>query len=260
MVVDCHTHIKCVGRENLDVSEHIEATEVVDKCIVLASPDDDPDKANAQLSEYVAKYDQKMVGFAFLNPLTDPVSPRALKSATEKLGLKGIVLYCSQTGFHPAHSMAYQFYESAQELALPVFFHNSPVGPAGFLEYAQPFLLDEIARSFPSLKIVIGNMGRPFVEQTLCLLAKHKNVFGDLSIKPANVWEVYNLVLAAQEQAVLDKLLFGSAFPAARAQQCIETLLGFNRLLGTANLPTVPRENMQNIIERDTLKLLGIEK
>jgi len=246
--------------ENLDVSEHIEASEVVDKCIVLAYPDDDPDKANAQLSEYVAKYDQKMVGFAIINPLTDNVSPRALKSITEKLGFKGIVLYCSQTGFHPAHSMAYQLYESAQELALPVFFHNSPVGPAGFLEYAQPFLLDEIARSFPSLKIVIGNMGRPFVEQTLCLLAKHKNVFGDLSIKPGNVWEVYNLVLAAQEQAVLEKLLFGSAFPAARAQQCIETLLGFNRLLGTANLPTVPRENMQNIIERDTLKLLGIEK
>ena len=246
--------------ENLDISEHIEATEVVDKCIVLASPDDDPEKANAQLSEYVAKYDQKMVGFAFLNPLTDPVSPRALKSSTEKLGLKGIVLYCSQTGFHPAHSLACRLYESAQELNLPIFFHNSPVGPAGFLEFAQPFLLDEIARSFPSLKIVIGNMGRPFTEQTLCLLAKQPNVFGDLSIKPGSVWEVYNLIFAAQEQAVLDKLLFGSAFPYARAQQCIETLLGFNRLLGAADLPTVPRENMQNIIERDTLKLLGIEK
>ncbi len=259
MVVDCHTHIKYTGRENLDLSEHIEAAEVVDKCIVLASPDDDPDQANGQLSEYVGKYDQKMVGFAFLNPLTDLVSPKALKSATEKLGLKGIVLYCSQTGFHPAHSRAMQLYESAQELALPVFFHNSPVGSAGFLEYARPFLIDEIARTFPSLKIVIGNMGRPFVEQTLCLLAKHPNVFGDLSIKPGNVWEVYNLVVAAREQGVMDKLLFGSAFPAARAQQCIETLLGFNRLLGTANLPTVPRENIQHIIERDALAMLGIK-
>jgi predicted TIM-barrel fold metal-dependent hydrolase len=259
MVVDCHTHIKCAGRENLDISEHIEAAEVVDKCIILAAPDDDPDKANGQLSEYVGKYDQKMVGFVFLNPLTDPVSPRALKSATEKRGLKGVVLYCSQTGFHPAHSLVFQLYESAQELALPVFFHNSPVGPGGFLEFAQPVLLDEIARTFPSLKIIIGNMGRPFAEQTFCLLAKHQNVFGDLSINPSNVWEVYNLVVAAHEQGVMDKLLFGSAFPAARAQQCIETLLGFNRLLGATNLPTVPREDIQRIIERDTLKLLGIK-
>ncbi len=259
MVVDCHTHIKCAGFENLDVSEHIEAAEVVDKCIVLASPDDDPEQANAQLSEYVAKYSDKMLGFAYLNPLTDNLSPRALKSVTEKLGLKGIVLYCSQTGFHPAHSKAFRLYESAQELALPVFFHNIPFGPGAFLEYARPFLLDEIARTFPSLKIIIANMGRPFVEQTLCLLEKHPNVFGDLSVKPGRTWDVYNLVVAAHEQNVLDKLLFGSAFPAARAQQCIETLLGFNRLLGTAELPTVPRENIQRIIERDSLKLLGIE-
>lgn len=260
MVVDCHTHIKYAGFEKLDVSEHIEAAEVVDKCIVLASPDDDPEQANAQLSEYVAKYSDKMLGFAFVNPLTDNLSTRALKSVTEKFGLKGIVLYCSQTGFHPAHSRAMQLYESAQELTLPVFFHNSPIGPDDFLEYARPLLLDEIARKFPTLKIIIANMGRPFVEQTLCLLEKHPNVFGDLSVIPGRIWEVYNLVVAAHELAVLDKLLFGSAFPAARAQQCIEMLLGFNRLFGTANLPTVPRENIQRIIERDTLKLLGIEQ
>ena len=259
MVVDCHTHIKCAAKENLDVSEHIEAAEVVDKCIVLAAPDNNPEQANVNLSEYVGKYNQKMLGFACINPLTDNVSTRGLKSVTEKLGLKGIVLYCSQGSFHPAHTLAYRLYESAQELALPVFFHNSPVGPNGFLEFAQPVHLDEIARSFPALKIIIGNMGRPFVEQTLCLLAKHQNVFGDLSVNPDNPWDVFNLVVSAHEQQVFDKLLFGSAFPAARAQQCIETLLGFNRLIGSANLPTVPRENIQQIIERDTLKLLGIE-
>ena len=58
----------------------------------------------------------------------------------------------------------------------------------------------------------------------------------------------------------MDKLLFGSAFPAARAQQCMETLLGFNQMLAGSNLPIVPRGNMQRIIERETLKVLGIEK
>jgi hypothetical protein len=40
----------------------------------------------------------------------------------------------------------------------------------------------------------------------------------------------------------------------------METLLGFNKLLADTNLPTVPRGTIQNIIERDALKLLGIEK
>jgi len=66
-------------------------------------------------------------------------------------------------------------------------------------------------------------------------------------------------VVAANEQGVMDKLLFGSGFPLSTAGPCIETLLGFNMLLADTNLPTVPRDNIKNIIERDTLGLLGIK-
>ena len=72
-------------------------------------------------------------------------------------------------------------------------------------------------------------------------------------------WQTYNIVVAAYEHGVMDKLLFGSGFPSASAGECIETLLGFNMLLADTNLPTVPRVNMRNIIERDTLELLGIK-
>ena len=68
------------------------------------------------------------------------------------------------------------------------------------------------------------------------------------------------MVVAAQEYGVMDKLLFGSGFPAGSAGESIETLLGFNKLLADTNLPTVPRDNIRSIIERDTLGLLGIDK
>ncbi|MBN2020395.1 MAG: amidohydrolase family protein [Sedimentisphaerales bacterium] len=259
MIVDCHTHIRFTAQDNLDLSEHIEAAQVVDKCIVLAGCDGPPAQVNARLSGYVAKYPNKMVGFAVFNPLSDAASPRNLKALTEKLMLKGLVLYCSHFHFHPAHTLAMMAYEAAQQLKIPVFFHNSPQDPDANLEFAQPLILDEVARTFPDLKIIIGNMGNPFVEQTICLLSKHQNVFADLSVNPGNLWQVYNTVIAASEQAVLDKLLFGSAFPDARPQQCIETLLGFNKIIAGDFLPKVPRENIQEIIERDSLKLLGIE-
>ena len=153
-----------------------------------------------------------------------------------------------------------RFYESAQELGLAVFFHNSGHSePEAVLDYAQPYLLDEVARTFPALKMVVGAMGMPFLEQTLCLVAKHKNVYADLTISPSSVWQVYNVVVAAHEHGVMDKLLFGSGFPSGKAGECMETLLGFNKLLGDTNLPTVPRGDIRNIIERDTLKLLGIK-
>ncbi len=126
------------------------------------------------------------------------------------------------------------------------------------MEYAQPYLLDEVARAYPDLKIVIGNMGVPFVEQTLAMVSKHQNVFADLTIRPSKVWQTYNIVVAAYEQGVMDKLLFGSGSPLGSASECIETLLGFNMLLADTKLPTVPRGSIRNVIERDSLELLGI--
>ncbi len=259
MIVDCHTHIGAADSD-AGTSEHLTAAETVDVCIVLAEPEDSGRQVNNRLSEYVAEHRGKMVGFAFVDPTKDSVSVKDVTSLTGKLGLKGAVLYCCACGFHPAHSRAMQFYESACELGLPVFFHNGGAfGTDAVLDYAQPYLLDEVARTFPALKIIVGTMGMPFVEQTLCLAAKHENVYADLTIEPGNVWQVYNMVVAAHEHGVMDKLLFGSGYPVGNVQQCMETLLGFNKLLADTNLPTVPRGAIQNIIERDTLELLGIE-
>jgi len=260
MIVDCHTHVK-ITTDDILTSEHLTAAETVDVCIVLASAEGVREKVNKTLSEYVNKHKEKLVGFAVVEPGKDKININVLKSIKDKLGLKGVVLYCSAHGFHPAHTKAMRFYEFAQELGLPVFFHNGghTLEANAVLEYAQPYLLDEIAKEFQSLKIVIGSMGRPFIEQTMSMLSKHENVYADLTIRPNNVWQTYNMVVSAFEHGIMDKLLFGSGYPSFSAGQCIETLLGFNMLLADTNLPTVPRGNIRNIIERDTLKLLGIE-
>lgn len=259
MIVDCHTHIT-LGSDESALSEHLAGSEPVDVCVVLAGCDGPSAEANKELSEYVGKYKDKMVGFGVVNPIVDKLVDKGLKSLRDKLGLSGAVLYCSACGFHPTHSRAMHFYEFAEEASMPVFFHNSGhLGSDAILDYAQPFLLDEIARTFGELKIVIGGMGQPFVEQTLSMVAKHKNVYADLTIKPENIWHIYNIVMAAYERGLMDKLLFGSGFPESGAGACMETLLGFNKLLGDSKLPAVPRGNIRNVIERDTLGLLGIE-
>jgi len=259
MIVDCHTHIENATGENV-ASEHLAAVETVDACIVLASSDGPSGKVNEELSQYVNKYPEKMVGFAVVRPDEDKISTSSLESATRKIGLKGIVLYCSDWGIHPTNSRNMRVYESALELDLPVFFHNAGVDikQKAVLDYAQPYLLDEVAREFPSLKFVIGNMGAPFIEQTLIMVAKHQNIYADLTIKPKNIWQTYNTVIATYEYDVMDKLLFGSGFPTYNAGQCIETLLGFNMQLADTNLPAVPRVSIKSIIERNSLALLGI--
>ena len=260
MIVDCHTHIDFAAGDAAK-SEHLAAAETVDMCIVLSTLDGPSEEINKKLAEYVSKHKTKMVGFAVLEPRDNKTNVNYLQSIKDKLGLKGVVLYCSACNMHPAHSRAMKFYESAQELGLPVFFHNggASIKTDAILNYTQPYLLDEVAREFPALKIIIANMGLPFIEQTLSMVAKHKNVYADLTIRPKNVWQTYNTVVAAHEYGVMDKLLFGSGFPSGDAGQCIETLLGFNMLLADTNLPIVPRGSIRNVIERNTLELLGID-
>ena len=258
MIIDCHTHVRSL--DDTETSEHLAAAEMVDACIVLAGLDGPRDEMNRGLSEYVGRHQDKMVGFAVVNPTEDRFDAKNLTTLTGKLGFQGFVLYCSTCGFHPAHSRAMRFYEIVQEMGRPVFFHNGShaLRAEAILEYAQPYLLDEVARAFPRLKIVIGNMGVPFTEQTLSMVSKHESVFADLTIRPSKVWQTYNIVVAAHERGVMDKLLFGSGFPLGNAGECIETLLGFNMLLADTKLPTVPRGSIRNIIERDCLDLLGI--
>lgn len=257
MIADCHTHLSCPVAE-ADLAALVDACKGLAAAIVLPFGDDSSVNINTQLSGAI-KENSKMVGFAVFNPTTDKLTSRNIKSLTVDLGLKGVVLYCSEAGFHPAHSRAMRFYEIAQNLNLPVFFHNcGSLSANAVLDYAQPYLLDEIARNFPDLKLIVGSMGTPFVRQTLALIAKHENAFADITISPAKVWEVYNIVLAAHEASIMDKLIFGSGYPHARPQDCIETLLGFNRLMAGTSLPTVPREELREIIERDTMQLLGI--
>ncbi len=258
MIVDCHTHVRSF--EGAEISEHLAAAETVDACIVLATHEGPRDEVNRKVAQYIDQHREKMTGFAVVDPTQDRLTDRALVSLTERQGFKGLVLYCSLSGFHPAHSQAMRFYEAVGEAGLPVFFHNSShnLDARAVLEYAQPCLLDDVARAFPEMKIVIGNMGVPFVEQTLAMIAKHKNVFADLTIRPSKIWQTYNIVVAAYEQGVMDKLLFGSGSPLGKASECMETLLGFNMLLADTKLPTVPRASIRSVIERDSLELLGI--
>ncbi len=258
MIIDCHTHIGFPANDE-SATGLLAACQGVDSSIVLSVNHENAKNANKFLGSFVEKH-PNLIGFGTVNPLQDPIGSKAI-AAFREMGLKGLVVYCSSAQFHPAHTRAMRLYEAASELKLPIFFHNcGPYQSGDILEYAQPILLDEVARTFPSLKMIIGNMGLPFLAQTLCLITKHPNVYADLSICPTKVWEVYHLVIHSFEAGVMDKLLFGSGFPSALPGNCIETLLGFNRMLADTNLPVVPREKLRNVIERDTIGLLGIHE
>ncbi len=287
MIVDCHTRIwsspaqlgreadlvvprmsalglsapRSAARLNASIERHRAASQPVDISFVLGFKSRylDADVPNALIAEYVRQDPERLIGFAGIDPSDLPRALDEMRGARERLGLRGITLAPAAQDLHPADTRAMQVYALAAELRMPVLIHSGTRFAASVkMEYARGHLFDEVAREFPSLKLIVAHLGYPWIDECLVLLAKHPNVFADISGLMPRPWQSYNALVAAFEYGVIDKLLFGSDFPFTSATKCIESLYSINRLALGTGLPTVPRHLLQGIVERDALGLLGL--
>lgn len=213
---------------------------------------------NESIAEFVAKDPRRRIGVAGI----DPMSPDAIDQIDQAiaLGLSGVAVSPACQGFHPSHSAAFRVYERCADLTLPLFvMFNPPLTKACSLEFARPMLWDEVAQALPGLPIVIGQLGHPWIDETLLLLGKHRNVWADISGVVSRPWQLYNALLSAASFGVMDQLLFGSGFPFETPAKAIESLYSVNAFNQGTQLPAVPRSQVRGIVERDVIACLGIE-
>jgi predicted TIM-barrel fold metal-dependent hydrolase len=248
--------------------EYAEAFEEVDISIVfnIAVPDPlaatglptDPTRINESTAEFVADDPGRRIGFLSVNP-DDPGAIDEIERCQTDLGLLGIKLGPNYQRFDPLSSRAHAVYEVAAHLGMPIMFHQgtSPVREAP-LRYAHPLLMDEIAIRHPELRVVMAHMGHPWQRDTIVVIRKHPNVFADVSAGFFRPWSFYEAMLIASEWGVLGKLLLGSDYPVATPAQTIEGLRGVNAIARRAGLPEIPADEIEEIIHRDALALLGL--
>lgn len=193
----------------------------------------------------------------------DPLAPDALDEVERivGLGLSGLTISPSMQGVHPTHSAAMRLYETCETRQLPVFISRPRIElPRSIFEFDRPGNFDEVARSFPGLRLVIGGLGTPWVQETIALLAKHEHIYADLSALTTNPWALWNALLSAKANDVMDRLLFASGWPCRTPAEAIETLYSLNTFSQGSQLPSIPRTAIRSIVERDTLALLGMTR
>ncbi|MDB5333095.1 MAG: putative hydrolase [Phycisphaerales bacterium] len=232
----------------------------VDKSIVLGFKSRylQAEIPNHFVAEYVSRFPQKLIGFAGIDP-TEKNAAAEVVTAKEVLHLRGVTVSPANQDFHPTDSRAMAVYAECERLGMPILVHPSgQFTEQSKLEYGRPYLFDEVARTFPQLRMIVAQLGQPWVDETICMLGKHANVFADVSGMLGRPWQAYNALVLAHQHGVIDKLLFGSDFPYTSASDCIEALYSINQLAQGTNLPLVPREALRGIVERDTLGLLGL--
>lgn len=207
----------------------------------------------------VATQPHKYVGFVGIDPTLG--KPVAKLEAALDLGLVGATVSPAAAGFHPADTRAMELFEACQAKGVPVLIEcNSMMSRDVKLEFALPYLLDEVARAFPDLKIVLSSFGLPWIDQGVALMAKHPHVYADVSGLVVRSWQLYNALVQAYQSDVMSQVLFGSGFPFCEPEKAIVTLYSVNTTSQGTPLPSVPREQLRTVVERDTLKELGIAK
>ncbi len=279
MIIDLHTHVWTnpaqLGEEMADMirrrssrhwhqydatpDAHEHAMNCVDCSVLLGfqSVRLGANVPNEIIAEVAARRPDRRIGVAGIDPLA-PDSDDQLEAAIS-MGLAGVAVSPALQGCHPTHSSAMRLFERCAELELPVFSTLlEPVIASAELEFARPLHWDEVARNIPDLRIVIGRLGHPWIDEALLIVRKHENVYADISTVASRPWELYDALLRAQASDVMDKLLFGSGFPCDTPARVIEALYSVNTMNQGSQLPSIPRAQIHAIVERDSLPLLGL--
>ncbi len=252
--------------------DYLSAMAPVQKAIVFniaadprAPMEDKPDRlqyatpnVNDDTADFVRAHPDKLIGFLTVHP-HDSHAIDEMNRCVQELGLKGVKLGPNYQNFDPLGDEAFAIYRRAEELGLPILFHQG-TSPERFadLDYAHPRHMDRVAMAFPDLRIIMAHIGHPWQVDCCCVIRKHPNVYADISAQFYRPWSYYNAMRLATEWGVLDKLLFGSDFPVATPQETLDALACVNDAITGTKLPAVPVEEVMKIAERDSLALLGV--
>jgi len=242
-------------------AEHWQAMAGVDKAVVFAMMMKPTGLIvpNDYVHAYVKQHPDKLIGLASVDPKS-PEAVNELERAVNQLGFRGLKLSGAYQDFNPAETRYDPIYRRAEELGIPIFWHQSTTffrdAP---LRWSTPMLLDEVAQRFPRLCMNICHVGHPWNIDAVMVVRKHRNVYADISGFGNRRWRFYEALRTAVEYGVADKLLFGSDYPIATVDATVQALRNAQQLAQHAGLPEIPRDVIENMLNRNSLKLLGME-
>ncbi|MEX0725546.1 MAG: amidohydrolase family protein, partial [Planctomycetaceae bacterium] len=127
------------------------------------------------------------------------------------------------------------------------------------LECTLPRHLDVVATRFPEVKIIMAHLGHPYEGEAIATARKHPNVYTDISALHYRPFQFYHSLMLVQEYGIWDKLLFGTDYPFTTINATLAGLRSLNDMLKGTSLPRLNEEQIEKMIYRDTLGLLGIE-
>ena len=210
------------------------------------------------VAAYAAAHPGELIGFLSVDP-TQPGWEAELRDGHEGLGLRGIKLLPMYAGFRPDDDRLDPLWRYAAKHRLPVLLHTGTtfVRQAP-LDCTLPRHLDAAAIRHPDVTMVLAHLGHPYEGECVAVIRKHPNLYADVSALHYRPFQLYHGLMLVQEYGVWDKVLFGTDYPFTTVAATLAGLRGLNRMLDGTALPRLDGGQIEAMIRRDSLKLLGL--
>lgn len=171
MIFDLHSHIgprKGVLYTGDDILAEMDQAGVDRACVFTQVEEMDNDYTASQ----VLAHPDRLVGFCMVNPW-DPGGEGEMRRCYAELGMRGVKFHPVRQGIAlDRHGVLDPFMELCQEFGALAFFHGASEG------FNAPSKFEEMAHSFPQVRIVIGHSGTPWgLEEALGAGSRCPNLY-----------------------------------------------------------------------------------
>ena len=180
--------------------------------------------SNDEVAAMVQDHPDRFVGVAAVDLERPVAAVRELERAVTDLQFKALRVIPWLWKLPPNDKLYYPLYVKCIELDIPFCTQVGHTGPLMPSETGRPVpYLDEVALTFPELKIVGGHIGYPWTDEMIGLAWKHENVYIDTSAYLPRYYPPQ--LLHYMKSYGKNKVLFGTNFPQLALETCVTQAL-----------------------------------
>lgn len=185
--------------------------------------------SNPQVLEAAGKYPDLIIPAAWVH--LDREGSRHIEGYVKE-GFKGLKVIDPRLPYN--HPNYLPVFETAAKHNLPILFHcgikaRVRAGVPGLNENHRPIWLDDIARRYPGLRLVLAHIGTPWHDEAFMVVRLNPNVF--LEITSGSGWEIKGMAGAYFHQKLWwedawKKVLFGTDVPPGKTGWAVDVYKG----------------------------------
>ncbi len=217
----------------------------VDRAVLTSMADLHGEIATAeQVSEICEQYPDRFLGSFCYDPFRVMASLNHLESLLGAGRFGSAIVLPWAFDIPPDDARWYPLYSFAERADIPVTIQVGHTAPLFRSSLGRPMLVEDVALAFPELRIVLGHLGWPWVDEVIALVGKYPNLYVDTSAySPSRIPPA--LLDFMQSTKGSAKVLFGSDYPA----------LALDRLVSSAMRLPIPQACLDRYLGRNALNV-----